>query len=121
MAVDDELLSESDLTDQRARNIFAALRSVLGMSEGESGEWTGKLLGHLGEEEAALAREIILDERESSEPAEELGRILGRLRKQRRLNEIEPLVLDSDGPVAKEVLNEYRRLLSDLKGTQKGE
>jgi DNA primase len=121
LAVDDELLSESDLTDQRARRIFMELRGVLGQSEGESGDWTGKLLEALGEEEGTLARRIILDERESSEPAEELGRIVSRLRKQRRLSEIEPLVLENDGDVDQEILSEYRRLLSDLKGTQKGE
>ncbi len=128
LAVDDELVAESDLRDARARRILTALRTVLEEGEGvgepaEGGDWTNRLLGILEPETATLARELLCDEREADDPAAILAEIVGRSRKMRRFAEIEPIV-EGEGegkPVDPEIKKEYIRLLSDLKGTRKGE
>ncbi|MFH2204840.1 MAG: DNA primase [Elusimicrobiota bacterium] len=125
LAVDDELVAESDLNDERARRIFAGMRKALQGEGGqpEGGEWTSRLWEALAEGEAALAREILCDEREVGDPAGVLARIVRKRRKARRLAEIEPSVLAGENghPVDPQVLKEYTQLLSELKGTQKGE
>ncbi|MEE8424763.1 MAG: DNA primase [Elusimicrobiota bacterium] len=117
LAVDDELVAESDFSDARAKAIFLAMRKVL--SEGEAKDWSARLLDVLAGEQAALARSVLIDERTTADPAKVLARLVGRMRKQRRLNELEPLV--TRGGVDCEIHEEYVRLLSELKGTGKGE
>jgi len=64
-------------------------------------------------------------ERFTLDPASKLNRIVGRLRKERRFREIEPLALRMGaaeaGSEGNGVYQGYQRLLSDLKGTRKGE
>jgi DNA primase len=123
LAVDDELVAESDFGDARAREILATLRKVLNASQ-EHDAWSSKLLEELSDEAAALTREILCDERESRDPAQVVARLVGRKRKERRFRELEPLVLRRDEggpPVDPEVRQEYTRLLSELKGSRKGE
>lgn len=118
LAAGDGLVVESDLGDARARRILAGLRQALASGR----EWFPALLEALDDEAAALAREIQCADLPGEDPAGILGGVVGRLRKQRRLREIEPLVLRRDpsaGPPDPELHREYIRLLTELKGTKK--
>ncbi|OGR58243.1 MAG: DNA primase [Elusimicrobia bacterium GWA2_69_24] len=114
------LVAESDFSDARARGIFQRLREVLSdrSVRADGAGWTGKALAGMAEEAAALLREMLCDEREIPDPAATAAGIVGRLRKQRRLAELEPLIHDE--ACAPELRREHQQLLTELKGTRKG-
>lgn len=115
------LVDESDFLDPRARGVFRRLLSLL--AEGRPREsWTARLLEGLSEEEAVAARELLCDAREVNDPERIVAEVVGRARKGRRLKELEPLVLGAagGGAVDSGLRDEYRRLLSELKGMKRG-
>lgn len=116
-----ELVAETDFTDERARRVFTALLEVLGRSEGHEA-WAARLLEALQPGDAVLVRELFVDAREVADPERVAAEIVGRMRKTRRLAEIEPLVIGGKpgAPVDPELCREYNRLLKELKGTRKG-
>lgn len=107
------LVEETDFADPRARAVFVRL------SEKPNPE---RLLEGLEETAAAVARELLCDGREVRDAERTVADIVGRGRKARRLKELEPLVLGAadGGAVDPGLKDEYRRLLSDLKGTKRG-
>lgn len=118
LAVGDGLIAESDFNDARARRILAGLRKALGSGQ----EWFPALLEALDDEAASLAREVQCADLPADDAAGIVGGMVGRMRKQRRLREIEPLVARRDpsaGPPDPELHREYTRLLTELKGTRK--
>lgn len=115
------LVEESDFSDPRARAVFARLATVLAEGRPREG-WTSKLLEGLDEASSAAARELLCDGRELRDPEKIVGEVVGRARKARRLKELEPMVLGAagGGEVDDALKDEYRRLLSDLKGMKRG-
>ncbi|MFH1724620.1 MAG: DNA primase [Elusimicrobiota bacterium] len=121
-SIGDALVTESDFTDERARRIFARLREALGGPE-KGGDWSTRLLDALDVRDAALVRELLLDEREALEPERVVAELVGRMRKKRRLAEIEPVVLKMVGgetPLDPDIQREYNRLLAELSGGRRG-
>ncbi|MFA6030155.1 MAG: DNA primase [Elusimicrobiota bacterium] len=122
LALDDALVAEADLSDPRARAVFAAMRSTYGASEG--GTSPARVLEALEGEARTLASVLLVDERALSDPAAVLSGIVGRARRERRLKELEPVVLrmaaeGGAGEGSAELKTEYMRLLSELKGTRR--
>jgi len=117
----DILVDEEDFSDERARSIFRKMRELLdrrtGGGDGEG--WADRLLELLEGADAALARELFCDEREVKDPAQMLGGIVGRERRQRRLDALEPRI--RSGKASADEQQEYMRLLVELKGTRRGE
>ncbi|MEK7745174.1 MAG: DNA primase [Elusimicrobiota bacterium] len=119
LALDDTLVSEKDFQHERARSVFAALRRALPLAPSGTG-WSAALLESLSAEDAAFVRGMLVSTLEEKDPARLLSSIVGRLRRERRLKEIEPLVAQATGPSADlELHAEYHRLLKELHGSAK--
>jgi len=120
----DDLLSESDFADPRSRAVFAAMRKGFGGASGAVPS-VAAALSPLEGEDQRVATALLCDERDIGEPDAHLSAVVGRLRKERRFREIEPLVLQMRPAEAQGegsgLYQEYQTLLSDLKGTRKGE
>ena len=124
LAASEELVDETDFTDERARRVFLRLRAAMEAPDaakvGEA-RWTAAFLESLDPDDGAVARSLLCDRRECGDPARLVSGIVGRLRKERRLAEIEPLIFGRtrSGPVDPDVVAEYKRLCSELKGAQR--
>jgi len=117
------LVTENDLDDVRAQRIFLKMNEAITAVDG-AGAWSARLEDALEGEDAALFRMLLLDERELEEPAKVLSELVGTRRKQRRFEELEPLVMQMiDGKISRdeEVQKEFGRLQVELRGTRKGE
>lgn len=123
LTAEEGLVLEEDFSHEGARRVFSALKAI---PEGSSarGDRTTRLLEALSPEDAALARELLCDGRELKNPAALAAELVGRLRRSRRLRELKPLylkMLEGSAPMDPEVHAEYKRLLSELRGTRKTE
>ncbi|MBI3288566.1 MAG: DNA primase [Elusimicrobia bacterium] len=109
-------LPDADLESAAARAIVAALRAP-GACEGQ---WGPRLLDALGPAERGVASRLLNDELGYEDPAATLRALVGKRRAQRRLKEIEPLVLSQkDAPVDPGLRDEFQRLVAQLKGTKR--
>ncbi|MBI3299318.1 MAG: DNA primase [Elusimicrobia bacterium] len=115
------LVEEADFADPRSRGVFRRLLALLAEGRPREG-WTARMLEGLSDDEAGAARELLCDARELRDPEKLVAEVVGRARKARRLKELEPLVLGAAGGGAVDpgLRDEYRRLLSDLKGMKRG-
>ncbi|MDO8756702.1 MAG: hypothetical protein Q7J64_01710, partial [Elusimicrobiota bacterium] len=107
-----ELVSD-DLESASAREIVAALRSLP-----LEGKWAPRLLDALQPAERAVASRLLSDELGYDDPAATLRAMIGKRRSQRRLKELEPLVLSGNAPADPGLRDEYHRLAAELKGTK---
>ncbi|MBI5883866.1 MAG: DNA primase [Elusimicrobia bacterium] len=107
-------IREADWTSAAAARIWQALRAL----DASDTAWTSRLMAALSPEDKVLASALLVGESPSRDPEADLAAILGRLRRERRLREIEPL-MKGDGPVDGAIVEEYRKLLSELKGSRK--
>jgi DNA primase len=104
----------SDLESASAREIVAALRTLP-----LDGKWAPRLLDALQPAERAVASRLLGDELGYDDPAATLRALIGKRRTQRRLKELEPLVLSGHAPVDPGLRDEYHRLAAELKGTKR--
>ncbi|MBI5243357.1 MAG: DNA primase [Elusimicrobia bacterium] len=122
LALSDELVAESDFSDPRARGVFAGMRRAYGGAAGPAAP--ERVLDALEGEERSLVSALLVDERTIADPRSELTLKVGRLRKERRLREIEPLVMNMRLAEASaegvELYEECVRLRGELQGS-KGE
>ena len=107
-------LSSGDLESASAREIVAALRALP-----LDGKWGPRLLDALQPAERAVASRLLGDELGYDDPAATLRALVGKRRAQRRLKELEPLVLSGSAPVEPGLRDEYQRLVAELKGTRR--
>jgi len=107
-------VSSGDLESASAREIVAALRALP-----LDGIWAPRLLDALQPAERAVASRLLSDELGYDDPASTLRAMVAKRRSQRRLKELEPLVLSGHAPVDPGLRDEYHRLASELKGTKK--
>ena len=120
LALSDEFVAGGDFADERARRIFEALRAFFA-AQGAAAAPAGALEG-LGPQEKSFATALLCSTLAVDDPAAALAALVSRRRKERRFREIEPLVVKTVGEAgSSELHQEYQRLLSDLKGTRKGE
>jgi DNA primase len=108
-----ELVSD-DLESASAREIVAALRGL-----SLEGKWAPRLLDALQPAERAVASRLLTDELGYDDPGATLRTLIGKRRSQRRLKEIEPLVLSGNAPVDPGLREEFSRLVAELKGTKR--
>jgi DNA primase len=104
----------ADLESASAREIVAALKALP-----LDGKWGPRLLDALQPAERAVASRLLGDELGYDDPAATLRALLGKRRTQRRLKELEPLVLSGNAPVDPGLRDEYHRLAAELKGTKR--
>ena len=104
----------SDLESASAREIVAALKTLP-----LEGKWAPRLLDALQPAERAVASRLLNDELGYDDPASTLRALIGKRRSQRRLKELEPLVLSGHAPVDPGLRVEYHRLAAELKGTKR--
>ncbi len=102
-----------DLESASAREIVNAIKGL-----SLDGKWAPRLLDALQPAERAAASRLLGDELGYEDPAAHLRMMLGKRRTQRRLKELEPLVL-SGTTVDPGLRDEYHRLTSELKGTKR--
>lgn len=107
-------VSASDLESASAREIVAALKTLP-----LDGKWGPRLLDALQPAERAVASRLLGDELGYDDPAATLRALVGKRRTQRRLKELEPLVLSGSAPVDPGLRDEYHRLAAELKGTKR--
>ncbi|MBI5623882.1 MAG: DNA primase [Elusimicrobia bacterium] len=107
-------VQETDWTSAAAARIWRAL-SGLDVSDAA---WPQRLMAALPPEDRILASALLVGESPSRDPEADLSAILGRLRREKRLREIEPL-MKGDAPVDGAIMDEYRKLLTELKGSRK--
>jgi DNA primase len=107
------LVTEHDFSDPAARAMFCALRRAPA---------PGRVLDLLSGGERAAASALLCDEREIRDPARHMASIVGRRRKERRLREIEPVVLGmaAGEPGDPDLRDEYVRLSEELRGMKGG-
>jgi DNA primase len=103
-----------DLESASAREIVAALKTLP-----LEGKWGPRLLDALQPAERAAVARLLSDELGYDDPAAHLRLTLGKRRTQRRLKELEPLVLTGHAPVDPGLRDEYHRLAAELKGTKR--
>ncbi len=108
-----EIVSD-DIESASAREIVAALKNLP-----LDGKWAPRLLDALQPAERAAASRLLGDELGYDDPAGHLRMLLGKRRTQRRLKELEPLVLSGRAPVDPGLRDEYHRLAAELKGTKR--
>ena len=104
----------ADLESASAREIVTALKTLP-----LDGKWAPRLLDALQPAERAVASRLLGDELGYDDPASILSAILIKRRGQRRLKELEPLVLSGNAPVDPGLRDEYHRLAAELKGTKR--
>ena len=104
----------TDLESASAREIVAALKTL-----SLDGKWAPRLLDALQPAERAAASRLLGDELGYDDPAATLRALIGKRRTQRRLKELEPLVLSGHAPVDPGLRDEYHRLAAELKGTKR--
>lgn len=109
----DELVKE-DLESASSREIVAALRTIP-----LDGKWAPRLLDALQPAERAVASRLLSDELGYDDPGATLRALIGKRRSQRRLKEIEPLVLSGNATVDPGLREEFSRLVAELKGTKR--
>ena len=109
----DELVKD-DLESASSREIVATINSI-----SLEGKWAPRLLDALQPAERAVASRLLSDELGYDDPAATLRALLGKRRAQRRLKEIEPLVLSGNAPVDPGLREEFSRLVAELKGTKR--
>ena len=109
-----EELVKDDLESASSREIIAALRSI-----SLEGKWAPRLLDALQPAERAVASRLLSDELGYEDPAATLRALIGKRRSQRRLKEIEPLVLSGNAQVDPGLREEFSRLVAELKGTKR--
>jgi len=124
LSASEELVDEADFSDERACRIFLRLRSAVGVPDSAKGggaRWIAGFLESLEPADASAARSLLCDRRECGDPARLVSDIVGRLRKKRRLAELEPLIFGKtkSGPVDPDIVTEYKRLCSELQGAQR--
>lgn len=107
-------LAAADLESASAREIVLALRNTP-----LDGKWAPRLLDALQPAERAVASRLLGDELGYDDPAATLRALVGKRRAQRRLKELEPLVLSGNAPVEPGLRDEYQRLVAELKGTRR--
>ena len=107
-------IGTGDLESASAREIVAALRNL-----SLDGKWAPRLLDALQPSERAAASRLLNDELGYDDPASILRVLLTKRRSQRRLKELEPLVLSGQAPVDPGLRDEYHRLAAELKGTKR--
>ncbi len=107
-------LVKDDLESASSREIVAAL-ALLPLD----GKWAPRLLDALQPAERAVASRLLSDELGYDDPSATLRAVLGKRRAQRRLKEIEPLVLSGNAPVDPGLREEFSRLVAQLKGTKR--
>jgi DNA primase len=103
-----------DLESASAREIVSALKTLP-----LEGKWGPRLLDALQPAERAAVARLLSDELGYDDPAAHLRATLGKRRTQRRLKELEPLVLSGHAPVDPGLRDEYHRLAAELKGTKR--
>jgi len=103
-----------DLESASAREIVSALKTLP-----LEGKWGPRLLDALQPAERAAVARLLSDELGYDDPAAHLRSTLGKRRTQRRLKELEPLVLSGHAPVDPGLRDEYHRLAAELKGTKR--
>jgi len=104
----------ADLESASAREIVTALKTLP-----LDGKWAPRLLDALQPAERAVASRLLGDELGYDDPAATLRALVGKRRTQRRLKELEPLVLSGNAPVDPGLRDEYHRLAAELKGTKR--
>lgn len=107
-------VAPSDLESASAREIVTALKTLP-----LDGKWAPRLLDALQPAERAVASRLLGDELGYDDPAATLRALVGKRRTQRRLKELEPLVLSGNAPVDPGLRDEYHRLAAELKGTKR--
>ncbi len=108
-----EVLND-DLESASAREIVSALRTLP-----LEGKWAPRLLDALQPDVRAVASRLLSDELGYDDPAATLRAMTGKRRAQRRLKEIEPLVLSGSAQVDPGLREEFSRLVAELKGTKR--
>jgi DNA primase len=104
----------ADLESASAREIVSALKTLP-----LDGKWAPRLLDALQPAERAVASRLLGDELGYDDPAATLRALTAKRRTQRRLKELEPLVLSGNAPVDPGLRDEYHRLAAELKGTKR--
>ncbi len=107
-------LQSGDLESASAREIVASLRTIA-----LDGKWAPRLLDALQPAQRAVASRLLNDELGYDDPAATLREMTAKRRAQRRLKEIEPLVLSGNAPVDPRLREEFSRLVAQLKGTKR--
>ncbi|PIR19656.1 MAG: hypothetical protein COV48_00750, partial [Elusimicrobia bacterium CG11_big_fil_rev_8_21_14_0_20_64_6] len=107
-------LTGADLESASAREIVSALRSLP-----LEGKWAPRLLDALQPAERAVASRLLNDELGYEDPAATLRTLTAKRRAQRRLKELEPLVLSGNAQVDPGLRDEFQRLVAELKGTKR--
>jgi|CXWL01.1.fsa_nt_gi DNA primase len=107
-------IAAADLESASAREIVAALSRI-----SLEGKWAPRLLDALQPDVRAAASRLLGDELGYEDPAATLRAMTSKRRSQRRLKEIEPLVLSATAPVDQGLRDEFQRLVAELKGTKR--
>ncbi len=107
-------VASSDLESASAREIVAVLRTIA-----LDGKWAPRLLDALAPDVRAVASRLLNDDLGYDDPAATLQMMTAKRRAQRRLKEIEPLILSGNAPVDMNLRDEFQRLVSQLKGTKR--
>ncbi len=107
-------IAGGDLESAAAREIVSVLRALP-----LEGIWAPRLLDALQPDVRAVASRLLSDELGYDDPAATLRAMIGKRRAQRRLKELEPLVLSGNAPVDPGLRDEYHRLATELKGTKR--
>jgi hypothetical protein len=83
------------------------------------GKWAPRLLDALQPDVRPVASRLLNDELGYDDPAATLRAMTAKRRAQRRLKEIEPLVLSGSTTVDQGLKDEFQRLVAELKGTKR--
>ena len=107
-------VESADLESASAREIVAALRSI-----SLDGVWAPRLLDALQPDVRPAASRLLSEELGYDDPAATLRAMTGKRRAQRRLKELEPLILSGSTAVDPGLKDEFHRLVAELKGTKR--
>lgn len=107
-------VESADFETASAREIVAALRSI-----SLDGVWAPRLLDALQPDVRAVASRLLSDELGYDDPAATLRAMTAKRRAQRRLKELEPLILSGSTTVDPGLKDEFHRLVAELKGTKR--
>ncbi len=108
-------IEPSDLESASAREIVGALKAI----KIEDKTWGPRLLDALQPAERAAASRLLGDDLGYDDPAATLRTLVAKRRAQKRLKELEPLVLSGAGTVDQGLRDEFQRLVAELKGTKR--